>query len=121
MNEDKNIFNVSSDNQSGGITAGIVNIGQEQRILSLHHKEWLLGEISKLLQEKSRKVNVGIINGADGETMHLYSEVKQFILDSSIEIVDGMTTFHPSNPIYDLKINIQDPETIAIMIGPKEL
>ncbi len=113
-----------NQNHSGSgdnIGGNKIVVNSIQRVMDNDVKNSLLNEIRKLLNEKDRKVKVGVINGADGETLHLYNEVKNFLLGSGVALTDGMTTFHPSNPVFGLKINIQDPSTIAIMVGPKEI
>lgn len=109
---------INTINQTGG--TNVVNIGQETRTINNEFKKILLDEIKKLLSQKQRKVNLGITNTADGETAALYQQIKTFLEESGIGLVDGMTTFYTSNPIFGVKINIVDPNVIAIMVGPKE-
>lgn len=132
INEDKytmtkNIINnenspgsINTIGQDGNNTINNIVLGNKPRIIDNGFKNHLLSELNKLLKEKDRGIVVGVVSGADGETVNLYNQIKTFLIKNNLPVRDGMTTFHLSGPVFGVKINLVDPENIALIIGPKE-
>lgn len=81
-------INVTSHNQSGGITAHTVNIGKEQRQLGDEERAFLTSTIPK-------HARVEIQNPLGDAEAHTYRvEIQQFLLEQ------GYTNVHGSQGIY---------------------
>jgi len=118
INNNNSPYSINTISQTGDNT---INIGDQPRVLDDQFKESLLLEMNNLVSEKQRPISVGIVDGAGGDSLSLVEQIKSFLLDSGFELTDGMTTYTPSNPVFGIKINIVDPNKIAIMVGPKEI
>jgi hypothetical protein len=68
------IFNVTSIGQSGGITAGIVNVGPQPRRLD----EGLKTQLAQLLPNKTREVKIQAILG-DSEAIVFATQIKNYL------------------------------------------
>lgn len=114
---------INTIGQQGNNTINNIALGNKPRIIDDKFKNSLLDELNKLIKEKQRDIVVGVVNGADGETMNLFNQIKSFLIEKNMPVTnkDGMNTFYPSNPVFGVKINVVDPKNIAIMIGPKEV
>lgn len=86
MSEDNGI-NVTSINQSGGITAHTVNIGQKPPALSDENKI----EILKLLPNKRAKIFVSAING-DNRAVFLAGQILSFLVKKNLYKLIGVNT-----------------------------
>jgi hypothetical protein len=111
---------IASNNQSGGITAHTVNFEKPQRQIDETFKKELLFELQKHATNE-RPVVLMVSSGYDAETISLYNQLKAFLLSTRINFKDdGFTTFHPSQPVFGIKINLVDPRNVALMVGPAE-
>ncbi|MGI8787949.1 MAG: hypothetical protein ACR2HG_09335 [Pyrinomonadaceae bacterium] len=111
---------VASNNQTGGITAHTVNFAKPQRQIDEPFKEDLSRELKKHVTD-NRPVALMIYQGYDAEAIKLYNQIKDFLTDSGINFSnDGFTTFIPSQPECGIKINLLDPNNVALMIFPRE-
>ncbi len=112
MTENKTI-NVTSINQSGGITAGIVNIGSQQRILDDGAKKELLNLIPI-----EGKVDIEVING-DSESFGYAEQIKQFLISQKRNIV--MDTQTIDSPVFGQKYEkVNDLHRIIIGLKPHQ-
>lgn len=75
-NEDKNI-NISSYNQSGGITAYNVNIGPQDRKLTEDFGEQLIQEIEK---RPDKEIEI-LHEMGDGEAYRFAKQVRNFLIE----------------------------------------
>lgn len=112
---------INTIGQTGNNTVNNINLGEKPRTLNGEFKKDLLNELNKLNSEKPRPVVLGVVDCADAETINLFNQIKNFLVDNGVSIQEGMTTFHPSNPVFGVKINITNPDQIALMVGPKEM
>ena len=111
---------VFSKNQTGGITAHTVNFEKPQRKIDEGFKKALLKELSKHVTDE-RPVKLSIYNGYDSESLNLYNQIKEFLADPNINFDnDSFSQFFPSTPIQGVKINLQNPKCVDVMIGPPE-
>jgi len=74
------IFNVSSFNQLGGITAGQVNIGAQQRHLTNEKGEQLI----KMLNQDNKEVKIVCQPG--DESLNYANEMRQFLEKNGFEV-----------------------------------
>lgn len=102
-----NIFNVHSHNQSGGITAGQVNIGPQKRHLNDQHKSQLKGSL-----DRSRAVRVDALLG-NAEAMEFATAIANWLRNEGYE-VDGVNQVVWSGPVGPQQI---DPSENTVMIG----
>lgn len=109
--EPNQTFVVSSHNQIGGITAGVVNIAHQQRRISpkLQH------EIKQLIKDKTREVTITCSLG-DGESYNFATQIKEYLFNEGYKVREiNQAVF--INPSFGLKF---DPSTMTITIGIKK-
>ena len=109
--ETNQTFVVSSQNQSGGITAGVVNITPQQRILSskLQH------ELKQLIKDETREVTITCSLG-DAESYNFATQIKDYLFSEGYKVRKiNQAVF--INPSFGLKF---DPSTLTITIGIKK-
>jgi len=109
--EQNQIFYVSSSQQKGGITAGIVNIGPKPRSLSSTMRSQLL----EFLTDKSEVVTITCVMG-DSESFSFASEIKEYLAKSGYKI-NGVNQAIFSKPIKGQEFN---PDTLTIRIGSRQ-
>lgn len=95
--------NVTSFNQRGGITAGELNIGNQQRSLSKQNKETILGNL-----EKDAEIKVTSVMG-DGEAFQYAQEIKRFLEENGYGSVEGIARVIKAQPTQGQVINT-DPD-----------
>lgn len=110
--DNKNIYNVSSKNQSGGITAGVVNFEKIQRRLDDNVRNALLS----LDKNKSIKVHSSV---EDPESFNFATEIFEFLknnlYDTGTEIYRSVfipelkgvnIVSHPDNAINEIEVGM---------------
>lgn len=80
-------FNVTSNKQQGGITAGIVNNGPQRRIISAEQKETIISFIknSHEIQSEDSKINIVAIAG-DAEAAEFAAKIYDILKESGLKI-----------------------------------
>jgi len=116
MSENKKNINVTSYNQSGGITAYNVNIGPQDRKLTSQLADQLLDHIKKNSIEKATVTSVM----GDQEAFQFASAIKAFLTDQGIP-VNGVNQAVYNKPIKGQIIEPvkDDSKSINIIIGGK--
>lgn len=127
-NEDNKSINIQgvdgdvvvSENQSGGITAHTVNVDTKKRkIFGDLAKEDLLRELPKHVS-KERPIKLMMTQGYDQHMVNTYNEIKKFLIENNFPLLEGFHTFMADSPVLGLKINLTNPNQVALMIGPDE-
>lgn len=104
-------FVVTSHQQSGGITAGVVNVGPQQRSLDSTR----MTQLNKLLTDKSKEVTVTCVLG-DSESYKYAIQIKEYLLGQGFS-VRGVNQAVFRSPKFG---QMFDPETVTITIGTKQ-
>ncbi len=112
VSDSKNIFNATSFNQSGGITAGQVIVGPQPRRLN----DGLRGQLRSALPH-DKKVTVVAVMG-DGEAFQFASEIKQF-LEGETYNVSGVDQAVYSGPVVGQRIQPRD-DGLEVIIGTRQ-
>ena len=110
--DEKNIFNVSSKNQQGGVTAGQINIGKFQRQLGSHEKKAI-----KEFLEKNNPSSVSLTSTMnDNESYSYAQEIKTYLdeINFPVKEIAQATWVEPVPPLH-----VGDPinGNIAITVG----
>ena len=115
VNEDKNIFNISSTNQQGGITAGVVNVGNQQRELTNIQKNDILNQLQTLGVR-----SVAIHFEYDSETKNFVQNLVYFLKNKGY-VVYGDNDLRQGSGISKNEFTIikhpSDPDFAIIRIG----
>ena len=109
--EPKQVFNVTSKNQQGGITAGIVNVGPRPR----HLNQALKNQLVTMLPDKSRQITITSVMG-DGEAFKFAMEIKDYLTAQGYS-VKGVNQAVFSGPIIGQQFN---PDTLTLTIGTRQ-
>ena len=109
--DNRNLFLVTSYDQSGGITAGQVNIGQQFRQLNDRSKGQLRDVITA---HPDTAIRVDAVMG-DGEAFGLAEQVKAFLLAEGHE-VDGVDQVVYGSPVIGQSIVFEN-DLWVIRIG----
>ncbi len=105
------VFNISSQNQQGGITAAIVNINSQPRKLTNE----VINQLKHIVSTKrDRTLIVSAVMG-DGEAFSFATIIKNYLLENGI-LVDGVNQVVLNQPIMGQFYN---PELHEIIIGTK--
>lgn len=114
VNKPKQI-NVTSYNQSGGITAYNVNIGQQDRKLT----QQLANQITKYIIENDvNNIKITSVMG-DQEAFQFASVIKTFLVDQGYS-VNGVNQAVYLKPVHGQIIEPgKDPKSVNIIIGRK--
>ncbi|MFH1829502.1 MAG: hypothetical protein ABH871_01830 [Pseudomonadota bacterium] len=105
------VFNVSSTNQSGGITAGVVNVGPQTRKVDAR----LVSQLLQMLPDKTKTVTVTSVMG-DGEAFGFATQIKA-VLENQGYDVNGVNQSVFSGPIKGQQFN---PDTLTLTIGTRQ-
>ena len=95
--------NVTSFNQRGGITAGELSVGPQQRSLSSKHKEELLDNLG----EEDHIIVEAAMN--DREAFQLAQEIKSFLESEGFDSVEGIHQVMMAKPVQGVTV-ITDPD-----------
>lgn len=110
----KTVFNVTSKNQSGGITAGQVNIGPQPRVLGDQAKSTLLRIIA---ERNGAPITVTAVMG-DGEAFQLAEQVKSFLESEGHQIM-GVNQAVYTKPVMGQLVE-GGPDKVDIIIGTRQ-
>jgi len=110
------IFNVTSNNQQGGITAGQINFGALQRVITEQDKIVFKENIKKYVKDKTKQITVLAVMG-DGEAINLEMEIVAFLKSEGLNVMggQGMFTNNPKGLIFE--INPKNSELEQIIVG----
>ena len=108
-------FNVSSTDQQGGITAGIVNIFQKAKIeLSDENKQ----QIIETLKNKTNIIHVSLQSGGGSELTQFAEDIKLFLHQSGfINVLGVHSIFAFGPPFKGVKIENKSTNESVIFIG----
>jgi len=112
--DDRKNININSFNQSGGITAYNVNIGQQDRKLNNTIGQQLIDEIEN---RPDKTIRVTAVMG-DGEAFRFASQVKNFLEQNGYE-PEGVNQAVYSQPIKGQILEEKD-DSIDFIIGNKQ-
>ena len=116
MNEDPkgSVFNVTSNDQQGGITAGIVNIFRKIKFeLSVEDKKY----ITENLSDKNNTVHVSLQSGGNSELAQLATDIKSFLVQQGYKNVLGVHTIMGFNPFKGVTLEKKSATESVIFIG----
>jgi len=107
---------VTSYYQSGGITAGQINIGPVPRKLDVVNAQKLLD----FLNDKKEKINIICISG-DSESFQYATEIKDFLVKNDYMNLDGVAQVSYTTPVFGQSA-IRDTvkKTVNIIIGSRQ-
>jgi len=105
------VFHVTSKNQSGGITAGVVNVGQQPRKVDAG----LIRKLQQMLPDKAKTVTVTAVMG-DGEAFNFATQIKDVLMKQGYD-VNGVNQAVFSAPIMGQQFN---PDTLTLTIGTRQ-
>lgn len=105
------VFNVSSTNQHGGITAGFVNVGAQPRQVDAR----LRSRLQEMLPDKTKTVTVVSVMG-DGEAFGFATQIKDFLTNQGYD-VKGVNQSVFTAPVMGQQFN---PGTLTLTIGTRE-
>ena len=108
----KKHVNVTSYNQSGGITAGEIHVGEQARHITPEVASQLYQHLPK-----DKKVSIAAVMG-DQEAFRFANEVKDY-LSSKGYTVDGVSQSIYSRPVVGQIINRNDDGGFDIIIGAR--
>ena len=108
----KKHVNVTSYNQSGGITAGEIHVGEQARHITPEVASQLYQHLPK-----DKKVSITAVMG-DQEAFRFANEVKDY-LSSKGYTVDGVSQSIYSRPVVGQTINRNDDGGFDIIIGAR--
>lgn len=89
---DQDFFNVTSNNQQGGITAGQVNIGKQDRQLTPQFIQQLEGALPS---DKSKEIKINTTH-QDAETLRFSDKIKDYLVSLGYKNVtrfEGIITY----------------------------
>lgn len=108
---DQPIFNVTSNNQQGGITAGQVNIGTPTRHLEGEYKV----ELDKALPtDKEKGIIISHVN--DSEAKLFAYEVKNYLEKNGYRVLD-IRTIQAGDPIKGWGFGQEENRNMRLFIG----
>ena len=110
--KETNKINVTSYNQTGGITANQVNIGNQARVLNLEIQNQIQQMLSK---DKGKTITIVSVMG-DGEAFSFATQIKSYLSQLG-HIVSGVDQGVYSEPIVGQVFN---PEKLEIIIGSQK-
>lgn len=114
MQDDKNnMFNINSYNQSGGITAGVVNLGTHPRKVDDQSGKQLLENL-----QKEKKIVITSVMG-DQEAFNFGHQILNFLKEKGYN-AEGVNQAIYSKPIIGQFIENQKVEQTDIIIGNQE-
>lgn len=109
--ESVQVINVTSHNQQGGITAGVVNLSSQPRQLT----DEFANQLMKIISTKiGQPISVTSIMG-DGEAFGFATQIKSFLLTKGFS-VNGVNQSIYSQPLFGQQYN---PDNHEIIIGTK--
>ena len=117
MSENKNtgsVFNVTSNDQQGGVTAGVVNIFQRAKI-------WLSDEnkrkVMEVLKNKNNTIYVSLQTGGGSELTQFAEEIKLFLTQEGYTNIIGVNPIMGFSPFKGVNIEKKSETESVIFIG----
>jgi hypothetical protein len=109
VNGESTTINVTTHNQTGGIAAGIVNIGQQQR----RGNPKLYSDLDKEFPDNAEKVQINHVAGSN-EAFNLATEIRNYFIGRGFSVPEiGSEMRYP--PIKGIELNIKrSPKTITV-------
>lgn len=112
--DENNTFNVTSNDQQGGITAGIVNIFQRAKIeMSREDKQ----QITETLKDKNNAIYVSLQSGGESELIQFAEDIKSFLIQQGFTNVLGVNTILGFTPFKGVHIERKSNNESVIFIG----
>lgn len=109
-----NTFNITSNDQQGGITAGVVNIFQKASIeLSDENKQ----QIAEALKNKNNTIHVSLQSGSGSELVQFASNIKSFLIQQGYTNVLGVHTIMGFSPFKGVNIENKSDTESVIFVG----
>ncbi len=112
VSDSRNIFNVTTFNQRGGITAGQVNVAPQPRRVNDDVRRQLRNALPR-----NSKVTLVAVMG-DGEAFQFASEIKQFLGDEGYN-VSGVDQVVYNGPVMGQSIRSRD-NSFEVIIGTRQ-
>jgi hypothetical protein len=114
LGEEKSIYNISSANQSGGITAGIVNIFNKYKIeLTEENKNQILSRIA----DRNTKIWVSLQEGGGSELTQFAEDIKHFLINEGYQNVIGVNRIFGFSPFKGVIIEQKSNTGLVIFVG----
>jgi hypothetical protein len=111
----RTVINVTSNGQTGGITAGIVNIGDPQRRMATALKS----ETDKVFPDVNEKISISYVSG-NQEAMRFATEIQAYLEAKGFKI-PGLGSFMRMPEVFGLKVEtLRNNGGRHIMVGFKE-
>lgn len=107
------MFNINSFNQSGGITAGVVNLGPQPRRVDEQSGKQLLDNL-----KKGKKITITSVMG-DQEAFNFGHQILNFLKGKGYN-AEGVNQAIYSQPIIGQFIENKNPNQTDIIIGTQE-
>ena len=108
------IFNVSSQNQTGGITAGIVNFAPPRRQLN----EGVKKQLDELFTDPNEKIKISA-QMSDGEANDYAEEIKEYLVGKGFQIKE-VAQFMQSPPILGQALTSDRDGTRHLKVGRRK-
>lgn len=105
------VFNVSSTNQQGGITAGVVNVGAQPRQVDAKFREMF----QQLHLDKAKPIKVRSTSG-DSESFNFATQIKEFLVSQGFT-VNGVNQCIFRVPVVGLQFA---PDIMTFVIGTRQ-
>ncbi len=115
MKNSNNTINVSSENQQGGITAGIVNIFKKRKVILSENDKTFITE--KLNNKSGIVIHVSLQGGSGSELMEFSIELKKFLESSGYSDVRGVHTIMGFAPFQGVTLEEKSPTEYVFFIG----
>jgi hypothetical protein len=112
--EKKTVYNVTSNNQMGGITAGEVHVGHSPRSLDSGNVQYLRKTIPS-----GAKVTVASPLG-DAEAFRLAQEIAQFLLSEGYSTSGRVSQIVCTSPVTGVSVGPDSDGTWEIVVGSRE-
>ena len=109
--DDGTIFNITSHGQQGGITAGQVNFGNQQR----NFNDEVAKSLKPHLPSKEKTIDLVAVMG-DGEAFQFANQIKSYLEENNY-MVDGVSQVVFLLPVKGLHVEETKDESIKIIIG----
>jgi hypothetical protein len=112
--EKKSIYNVTSKNQSGGITAGQVTVGHPPRQMDEVNRRGLRDHIPA-----GAKVDVTAVLG-DGEALRLAQQIAQFLLAEGYSTSGGASQAIYTQAVTGVSVQPNSDGSWSVVVGSRE-
>ncbi|MFA6992092.1 MAG: hypothetical protein WC269_02310 [Candidatus Gracilibacteria bacterium] len=107
------IFNVTSNNQQGGLTVGQLNISNPQRVLTTEIKSQI---ISQLPSDKETPIEI-IAVGGDREAYKFASEIWNYLNSEMYYLPAKIGSINTPDPIVGVTVSTKNKDKTIIIVG----